>query len=219
MTELQPRQFLRTHYGHAYGNGQKHDSPEESRVSMCRRIHEVLRNPGNQKVLDLGSGPQSFFKQLLAFKNSHVDLSEPAFFSLDQAPIPKSKLLARKYPNVTHVEGDGGSLPFQDEVFDIVTSNHAVDFFEEMAFTEAHRVLRTGGRAIFYFHHPDLLILKDTLSVKETTRIFWEYLSRNQILFETPEEIDATLSPLFRIDDISMASDSKDKWWEVVLSK
>jgi ubiquinone/menaquinone biosynthesis C-methylase UbiE len=54
-------------------------------------------------------------------------------------------------PNIDFMEGDAEALPFPNESFDAVTINFGMVHFgkPEQALEEAHRVLRSGGRAAF----------------------------------------------------------------------
>lgn len=64
----------------------------------------------------------------------------------------------KDHPLLTcRVAGLGGSLPFRDEVFDLVTANMVVEHVEhaESFLSDIHRVLRPGGR--FLFHTPNYL--------------------------------------------------------------
>jgi SAM-dependent methyltransferase len=64
----------------------------------------------------------------------------------------------KDHPLLTcRVAGLGGTLPFRDEVFDLVTANMVVEHVEhaESFLSDIHRVLRPGGR--FLFHTPNYL--------------------------------------------------------------
>jgi SAM-dependent methyltransferase len=53
--------------------------------------------------------------------------------------------------NVSFQKADAHHLPFPDQNFDLVTSRFGVMFFDDSvrALSEAHRVLKSGGRACF----------------------------------------------------------------------
>lgn len=54
----------------------------------------------------------------------------------------------RSAPNITWRRGAAETLPFDDDAFDVVTSQFALMFFDDRAqgLREMHRVLRPGGR-------------------------------------------------------------------------
>jgi SAM-dependent methyltransferase len=64
----------------------------------------------------------------------------------------------KDHPLLTHrVAGLGGSLPFRDQSFDLVTANMVIEHIQqpEKFLADIHRVLRPGGR--FLFHTPNIL--------------------------------------------------------------
>ncbi len=218
-----PEIFLRDFYKKLYLK-EKHDSPDESRTSMVRRIKKLITEGKifPNKVLNIGSGPQALEKQLLNRSQGGGSLrnNEIKFTSIDLAQIMANKLLSGKTKNVSHVQGNVVNLPFQDKTFGLVVSNHAIDFCpQEEAFREASRVLNDNGKGIFYFHHP--LMLRE-LSKNEEIRTFWQHLRDNSILFFSEEEIKTFLEKVGFVPlEISLKSDKyqDDTWWEVVAEK
>lgn len=62
-----------------------------------------------------------------------------------------------KHRSIVEVHvGDAGSLPFEDDSFDLVTANMVVEHFSDPAkvFSEIRRVLKPGGT--FLFHTPNV---------------------------------------------------------------
>lgn len=60
-------QHLREHYSRQY-QYEKHDSPPASRVSMIRRMWDLMRTADklpNRRILNIGSGPQSLERELV----------------------------------------------------------------------------------------------------------------------------------------------------------
>lgn len=205
-------------YTDAY-RAMKHDSPELSRVSMNKRIVDWLREYGGHgPILSIGAGRQSLEKQLLAFSDRNVP-DGIQIVTLDIADIPSSSLLARKY-GVAHVRADSLDLPYPDNSFGLVVSNHAIDFLPETVYSEVCRVLIPGGRAIFYCHHPDM-IPDDLRTIKNPdVREFWGYLKGNQVLFATEVQIRDTLGRFGLVtEEVKLGNDWQNKWWEVVAYK
>jgi arsenite methyltransferase len=102
--------------------------------------------PG-EVVLDVGSGAGS--DSLVA---SQMVGPEGSVTGLDMTPQMLSKARAAATEmgatNVTFVEGEADSLPFEDETFDVVISNGVIDLTpdKDAVFSEIHRLLRPGGR-------------------------------------------------------------------------
>jgi len=214
------KEFLSSFYRKLYFRD-KHDSPDESRTSLVRRIKKIILENKifPNRVLNIGSGPQALEKQLLDQHQGGEPLREAAeFVSIDLAQIRFSKLLGRK--NVQHVQGNADALPFKDQSFGLVVSNHAIDFCpQEEAFQEAYRVLSNGGKGIFYLHHPSMF---KEFPENEKVRVFWQYLKDNSILFSKEEDIKTFLEKVgFVTVEISLKSDKMkiDTWWEVVVEK
>ena len=61
------------------------------------------------------------------------------------------RLASQRYPAATFLEGDAGSLPFDDASFDAVVANYGVLHFPDPDgfFREASRVLKAKGRLAF----------------------------------------------------------------------
>lgn len=221
---MDPRDIILSHYSHRY-QYQKHDSPEQSRISLNRRIWNLLRNRKSlptARILDIGSGPQSLEKQLFMGRDKgQADaLKGYTFHTLDLAEISRRKLLAQDKRNVSHVRADAVRLPYRDGIFGLVVSNHAIDFAPRFALREAYRVLARGGTAIFCFHHPSML--PDDLSTvrNDTVRKYWTHLRENKVLYESEGQIRRTLEEMgYSNVEVSLGSDSMDQWWEVVANK
>jgi len=211
------------HYSGMYSGKEKHDSPEESRTNICRKIIEIvkLQEIPNPNILDLGSGPQALEKQLLAFGNKEDRnmLKNLSITTLDIASILKNKILALKF-GANHVQADSKLLPFSSNSFGLIISNHSIDFIpnRDNAIKEAFRTLSHGGIVIFNFHHKDMLksISKTSGSVKE----HWNYLIDNNLLFGSETEIRNYLKKFgYKDIEIEEKSDNNDKWWMICAKK
>jgi SAM-dependent methyltransferase len=68
---------------------------------------------------------------------------------VDPAPVflAKARELTVDFPNITFREGDGRSLPFEEETFDVVVFDTTLSHVPgpERALSEAFRLLRRGG--------------------------------------------------------------------------
>ena len=222
---------LKSFYTELYGKkGKKDDSPNLSRTSMARRIRELILKDEiyPNKILNIGSGPQVLEQQLLSKSqgNQNNRLNRKTkFLTFDIASIIYPDLLAVKKKNVHHSQGSSIHLPFKDKSFGLVVSNHAIDMCpRQESFSEAYRVLSTGGKGIFYLHHPSMMRNSDNdLGIVVG---HWRYLRENKIFFETENEIKIFLNRIgFYVSGISLkeerdiVGDPQDKWWEVCVEK
>jgi len=68
-------------------------------------------------------------------------------YSADMMKVAEKRAEAMGVKNITFVQGDVGSLPFEDNSFDIVLSLNGFHAFpdKEAAFSETYRVLKPGG--------------------------------------------------------------------------
>jgi len=213
--------ILTTFYTRLYDNlGRKHDSPDKSRVSLAKAVAEYAKdNPEGMRVLDIGSGRQSLERQIIsAHKNKH-GVNSLQLFTIDIADIPHHKLLEQRNDNVHHSRGSALRLPFADNSFKLIVSNHAVDFLPRNAFGEIYRVLTSQGACLFNFHHPALLKGIDSVTNKDV-HSFWTYLKETNGLFASEAEISNTLLQYgFTNTQVSLDNDHNDTWWKVTAYK
>lgn len=99
--------------------------------------------PAHAQVLDVGCGTGVLTRVLSGWRNvERVVGVDPAASLIKQARGSASDLA-----NVTFTEGDGRSLPFDAETFDVVVFDSTLSHVPEpkLALAEAVRVLRPGG--------------------------------------------------------------------------
>lgn len=115
-----------------------------------------------QRVLDLGSG-RGQLARMLAAAGHRVH-------GMDRLPDKISRLSAR-IPTGLHVVAQAESLPFTDQVFDVVSSAETLHRFAPgLVSAEIARVLRPGGRLVAIYNTRD-----DTVPwVKKLARILQE---------------------------------------------
>lgn len=86
------------------------------------------------------------------FELAHVHGPGSQFTGIDLWPeaIERARRKLRYYglTNVELIEGDASSMPFDDETFDLITSNLGINNFDDppRAMRECFRVLKRGGR-------------------------------------------------------------------------
>lgn len=100
-----------------------------------------------QRVLDLGSDRGQLARMLAAAGHRVHGLDRSA---------AKIKELARRIPTGTHVVAQAESLPFTDQVFDVVSSAETLHRFAPgLVSAEIARVLRPGGRVVAIYNTRD----------------------------------------------------------------
>lgn len=229
------------HYTRAYRNTSiNHDSPETSRVQMIRRIVDVLLNDmPNNRVLNVGSGPQMLERQLMrgfgvsgklirerTGLTTREFLEKFQYTTMDIATLPYNRLLARQYERVSHVQADALSLPFANNAFGLVVSNVAIDFIPrddyDQPYRETYRVTAPGGTNLYNFHHPEM-IPGDIMSrdgSKSGVIAHWQYLVRNGVLFESEQQIEDCLGRVgFSDIEASVQTEGNEIWWQVSARK
>lgn len=106
-----------------------------------------LLGPGEGLCLDLGCGPGQDLAAIAVTGRRPVGLE----LSADQLRVAR-----RSVPHGWFVQGDAEQLPYGDSVFDTVVALWVSTDIDDFARTlrEVARVLRPGGRFVFYGVHP-----------------------------------------------------------------
>lgn len=119
---------------------------EQKATSRALQLAHI-RN--GESILEVAVGTGRVFEQIISLnrngKNVGIDLSPEM---LAQA----EKRLKKRFTNYSLKEADAYSLPFSDNIFDLIISNYLFDLLPEQDFTivllEFRRVLKSGGRAV-----------------------------------------------------------------------
>ena len=220
LSRAETRGLLAEHYSDAYKGAIKHDSPEKSRVSMNQRILGLAAEGIlGKRVLSIGAGRQMLERQLLKHAGNKKGLMEGLrVVTMDIARIAARNLFAKKY-GVEHTRADAVALPYPDNQFGLVVSNHAIDFAPQEAYGEVRRVLAPGGKAIFYFHHPSMLEAIDWVKNRGVNKL-WQYLKDSRVLLENEEQIRDRLAKYgLEVEEVKLNTDGMDQWWEVAAHK
>lgn len=122
-----------THYGDAFGG--------LTQQTIAPLLDAALVTHGT-RVLDVASGPGYVAAAAAKRGATVVGLDFSAAMVADAE---------RRYPALTFREGDADALPFEADRFDAVVMNFGLLHLArpDTAITEAHRVLRAGGRFAF----------------------------------------------------------------------
>lgn len=154
---------------------------------VSKELAQVL-NLNGQKVLDVGCGLGGPCRMLADEFNCDVtglDLSHE--FIRTARELSKLVNLSQK---TTFVVGDAVKLPFEDQVFDVVWTQHAqMNIPDKNKFySEIHRVLRPNG----YFLYYDIFMNQDR---DIEYPMPWASASEHSFLFKS-HEMDAILNEL-----------------------
>lgn len=115
----------------------------EQRIRTLRALN---LQPG-ERVLDIGSGPALLLRDMamtVGVKGRAIG------FDMSPAMLAMGRARCSDLPWVDFQEGEAGSLPFDDESFDVVVSTQVYEYVADipMAFAQVNRVLRPGGRFV-----------------------------------------------------------------------
>ncbi len=103
------------------------------------------------EIADFGCGTGTLIKAL-------ADLGYQHLFGFDIAPMMVEEAKRKCPPDVSFGCGDIESLAAQDNSFDVIVSNAAIQWCQsEKAFSEINRTMRTGGRAFVCTFGPQTL--------------------------------------------------------------
>jgi SAM-dependent methyltransferase len=115
-----------------------------------RRLAEHAAVTGDQCVLDVGcgmGGPARFLAATYGCTVTGVDITTPY---LETAALLTE--LTGLTDRVSFQHADATDLPFADDMFDLVWTQHAAQSIPDKAafFAELHRVLKRGGTAVIH---------------------------------------------------------------------
>ncbi len=146
------------------GNANFYDGMMTCSTPLGKAICRIVWNMDREKNLTyieqaLAGVPEDFSGTLLEVPVGTGVLTMPVYrglpdaditcldYSADMMESAKRKAEAAGIPNITFLQGDVGSLPFEKESFDIVLSLNGFHAFpdKEAAWRETYRVLKPGG--------------------------------------------------------------------------
>ncbi len=118
----------------------------ETLEPLTKQGFQVISDSGHirdgVRMLDVGCGPASF---TAAFARMGANVSG-IDFSQEMVEIARNE-----QPHLDIRNADVEDLPFEDEIFDVVTASYALHHLARpaVAFRSIHRVLKPGGRFVF----------------------------------------------------------------------
>lgn len=109
-------------------------------IGLKPTVLKLLGNCSSSAVLDVGIGSGWLFEALRVGEAHGCDIAEP-----DRLP-----------PDVNFKLADAASLPWPDEYFDVITSNIALCYSDDIdsPLREMARVSKVGGRLVISLVHP-----------------------------------------------------------------
>ena len=116
-------------------------SPEVSK-KICEYILELVKATPETKFLEPGIGTGRIFLPIIkkGYAYTGIDISEAMMNQLRSKfqTIPE---------NLTLIQGDAASLPFEDNSFDVIITTHVLHCLEDplVGLTEIRRVLKPNG--------------------------------------------------------------------------
>jgi 2-polyprenyl-3-methyl-5-hydroxy-6-metoxy-1,4-benzoquinol methylase len=115
---------------------------------VTNALVEYARPHAGMKILDLasGTGEPAISLAVAVGPEGHVTALD---LSKDLLKIAEQRAQQRGLKNLAVEQGDANQLPFPNQQFDLATSRFGVMFFEDKAFSECCRVLKSGARACF----------------------------------------------------------------------
>src|SRR5581483_1334571 len=119
---------------------------EHRATAVLRRLRHIASLPDRPRIVDVGSAQGGFLVMCAGLGYEAVGV-EPWL----QAREASEELARRAGVRIRIVDGTAEALPLESESYDIVHANSVIEHVAdvERAFSEAHRVLKTGG--VFWF--------------------------------------------------------------------
>ena len=128
--------------------GKGYNSTRQADAYLTERLYSLVASVPGGKYMDIGCGTGNYTIALAKRGNDICGL-DPSGNMLSQA--------RERDRTITWIQGEAGRLPMDDAAFDgvcgFLTLHHWPDL--KIAFREVHRVLKPGGKAVFFTSTPE----------------------------------------------------------------
>ncbi len=176
MTEVMILKLLNNHIRRAFSNSASHYEALSSMQYEIGRelIAKIAPSLDRRVILDVGMGTGKLTNRL----KSALPDSQVIGLDFADGMVQQAK---NAYDTFHIIQGDARQLPFQNEVLDMIVSNLAYQWVENLtdAFSEVHRVLRPEGQFCA------------TIFGRETLGEFFESLEKTKEQKEEFERLNA----------------------------
>lgn len=136
----------------------KNDTKEQAyiagRVEKAKKIIAVLEDflsvtIENKKILDIGTGHGGIANYIASLNNKVISVDVKNSICLDTKQLFEQQIVENE------------TLPFENESFDIILSNHIIEHVEEqkLHLSEIYRVLKPDG--VCYFASPNRYFIRE----------------------------------------------------------
>lgn len=179
-------------------------------IAVAERLLSYLPADYSGKLLDVPVGTATFtWKKYMDLPNASITCLDYSTDMLNQA---KARL--EQVQNITFLQGDVGSLPFEDEQFDTVLSMNGFHAFpdKERAFSETHRVLKKGGSFLACFY-----IAGQSKSTDALVRLVLSKKGWFTPPFETKQSLESKLKERYK--EVELSIDGSIAWFRCIKSE
>jgi ubiquinone/menaquinone biosynthesis C-methylase UbiE len=156
-------------YVHGYSS-KEYKRLQDQAQTLTDLLHHDTIYPAESRVLEVGCGVGA--QTAILAKNNPQNKIFSLDISSESVATAKARLEEAEYPNVSFLQADLFSLPFEDETFDHVLVCFVLEHLSnpQKALESLKRILKTGGSITVIegdhgsaYFHPDSVAAKKTI--------------------------------------------------------